>query len=711
MPVGMFASGTSAGQAIPYQPQVPVNQITFHLDLNQAEALRIMRVAEAQRFYLGQQWNFQRESGDPLQTYNYVQKFVDKRVEFIAKDGFQVSVPRPLNKVTLPYLRDTWKANNADVLFKEMVQQGAISGDVFLLVTYREYSPAERRRFPRKRGYVKVTLLRSEYVFPTWDPLNKEKIISARIEVLFYDRNHPHDRIDGTGTGGSGVRIRRFTQVITEDYFQESFDGSQPVTRPNLLGEVPLIHIPNASIPGEFYGMSDVQNLIDVQRSINETGTDIADTINYQASPVTAIFGARAKNLERGAKNVWSGLPADARIETIQLGGALAPTREHFEALKMTMYELGDMPEGALGKSMPISNTSGVALSFTMLPLIGNRAMKILSYKPGLKRANELILRMGSIMGEVLIPHDVCKNCGGRIVEYNDPAKVSYVWEPSAEHPEGGSYVQKPLRRKKCYHVDPQTMEFVDPEEMRLKYKREYGFGSEIREAPLALIERFVKSGKPSYWDYTADLLAKVQQTRKAKEKLSQQPTVNPETGQAEQAPPQEPDRSMTLLPSGAMDIPEEPEEVNLEFPLIHPITGQVIRVESIRTLLVPTGCTEPEYLDPYESSPEFPDPLPKDEQIEATLHQLYLQMGLVDAEWSRRKIANIAPYADEIERRLKKKNKSDDSMPQQEPAPSQEDPSKQSQTQTAVDSSNQQSGVQTEDPAAAADNEPSSGG
>jgi hypothetical protein len=79
-----------------------------------------------------------------------------------------------------------------------------------------------------------------------------------------------------------------------------------------------------------------------------------------------------------------------------------------------------------------------------------------------------------------------------------------------------GQYVQKPLRRRKCYHVDPQTLEFVTPEEMKIKYVREYSFGSEIREGTLEEIRRYAK--KPSYWDHSADTLKQVQEARAARE-------------------------------------------------------------------------------------------------------------------------------------------------------------------------------------------------
>lgn len=680
MPVGPFSGGSYTGNTVPYYPSVPVGQISLHLDIEQAEMVRLQRYAEAQRFYLGQHWSFKRESGDPLHTTNYVRKFVDKSVEFLAGRGFTVKVPTPLSKTTLPYLRKTWKKNLGHLVFRNMGTTGAVTGDVFVLVSYKPSNEIDRRSNPRDRGKVTITLLKSEYCFPVWDPLDTTRILSIRIETLFYDKSRlaTADRTEGTaGTAaGAGMRIRRFTQIITPEYFSESYDGGEAKVRPNLLGEVPVVHISNVPMPGEFYGMSDVQDLIDLQRTYNETATDIADVVNYQAAPVTAIFGARAKNLERGAKNVWSGLPADARIQTVELGGSLGPSEQFLARIKESMFEVADIPEGSLGKSMPISNTSGVALGMMMFPLVSKTNLKKLTYVPGMQEINRLVLRTGAVMGEVLISHDLCAHCGGRIVQYEDPNSLSWEWIP-----ETGTYEQRPAKKLRCYHVDPQTLEFVSPEEMRLKYMREYGFGSEVREAPLWAIVQMVKSGKPSFWDYTADKLKEVQEARKKKEQ-AKVGAVDPETGQEVI---EEPDRSMTLLPKEVISVPEEPERVNLSFPLVHPVTGEVIRTEVMEAFLVPTGCTDPEFIDPYETDVDIPEALPKDDALEANLFQIYQANGWVDADWCRRHVKNIAPEADEIEGRMKK-NKPATAAAEETPETQEAAPTAETDTKTGAE-------------------------
>jgi hypothetical protein len=56
------------------------------------------------------------------------------------------------------------------------------------------------------------------------------------------------------------------------------------------------------------------------------------------------------------------------------------------------MHELMNIPENALGQSMPVSNTSGVALSILFQPLMNRWTQKKSQYGSGLERINELIL-------------------------------------------------------------------------------------------------------------------------------------------------------------------------------------------------------------------------------------------------------------------------------------------------------------------------------
>jgi hypothetical protein len=196
------------------------------------------------------------------------------------------------------------------------------------------------------------------------------------------------------GTSLEGTRqVFTYTEILTDDIIEEYINDELIDSRPNPLGLIPVVHIPNIPVSGSPWGLSDAHDIITINRSYNEIATDIADIINYHAAPVTVIVGAKASNLEKGAKKVWGGLPKDAQVFNLEGGGnGLNGAMQYLETLKRSMHELMNIPETALGQVQPISNTSGVALSIQYQPLMNRYSQKVAQYGTGLEQINELIM-------------------------------------------------------------------------------------------------------------------------------------------------------------------------------------------------------------------------------------------------------------------------------------------------------------------------------
>lgn len=666
MPLSFFTnSGNSYGSALPFQRIVEPSQLGFFLDLEQAELLRIQRYNEGWRFYFGKHWMFKREDGEPLVTINLFRKIIDKSVAFLVAKGFNISTPETLEEVTKPFIDEVWTYNKRDQFAWDAATMGACTGDVFVLITYEDPTPMQQRINPFSQGRIRINLLGSEQVYPTWDPLNTDTLVAVRIETVYYAERGTRelDRDDRVNHEGRQLYTKRFTQIITPTQIVEQFHGEQPRVRPNVLGEIPLVHIKNLALPKEYYGLSDGFDLIDLQREMNEKATDISDTINYHSAPVTVITGAKASQLNREARQIWSGLPKDANVFNLRLEGDLTAAQNYLKFIKTSLHELSDVPENALGASQPISNTSGVALHLQYQPLIEKTRRKKVQYAPGFEQINYFILRIGMAKGLINLPFDLCRHCGGRIIEIEtkDTAKV---WNPEAQ-----TYVDAPIRKKRCYHIDKGTFEFTKPEEMRLKFWRKYGFGQELRELPYAQIEKELRGGFESFWDYAAQQEKKLQAWVEAnRDQLAPQPAPAGGEGAAPQPvpvqiPPElakllgpQPPKGVTpgMIPSQEIDVPEEPEKVTVTIPYVNPDTQEYMFSETKELFLVPTGCHRPAYLNPFESTVDFQETLPKDEAIQAQLYAQYQASGWVDADWVRERIPEIAADASEIRRRMK---------------------------------------------------------
>ena len=343
---------------------------------------RLNRYSLNWAMYLGHHYSYRRQTGEAQMVLNYYRAFTDFVINFTFGKGVQFRSPKATEAIIPDLLERVWEVdNNKATVLWEIGQQGSVSGDCFIKVAYEEgYTDPAGLAHP---GRVRVLPLNSSFAFPEFHPHDRERLIRFKLKYRFW------------GTSLEGTRqVFTYTEILTDDIIEEYINDELIDSRPNPLGIIPIIHIANVRISGSPWGLSDCNDIININRTYNETATDIADIVNYHAAPVTVIIGAKASQLEKGANKVWGGLPKDAKVENLE-GGAqgLKGAMEFLAMLKKTMHEMIGVPETALGQAQPISNTSGVALAIQFQPLMNRYHQKIIQYAHGLERVNEIIIR------------------------------------------------------------------------------------------------------------------------------------------------------------------------------------------------------------------------------------------------------------------------------------------------------------------------------
>ena len=342
---------------------------------------RLNRYSLNWSMYLGHHFGYRRETGESQNIYNYYRAFTDFITRFTFGRGVQFSSPKATSAIVPDALKRVWEIDNdkMKVLF-EMGTSGAVSGDCFVKIAYEEtYEDTVGRVHP---GKVRLLPLNAAYCFPEYHPHDRSRIIRFKIKYRFY------------GTSPQGTRsVYTYVEVLTENSIEEYVNDELIDSRPNPLGVIPIVHIPNIPVPNSPWGLSDCQDIINLNMHYNEVATDVADIVNYHAAPITVIVGAKASQLEKGAKKVWGGLPKEAQVFNLEGGGpGLAGALNYMEMIKRSMHEMVGVPETALGQAQPISNTSGVALSIQFQPLMNRWQQKIAQYAEGLERVNEMVL-------------------------------------------------------------------------------------------------------------------------------------------------------------------------------------------------------------------------------------------------------------------------------------------------------------------------------
>jgi hypothetical protein len=263
--------------------------------------------------------------------------------------------------------------------------------------------------------YARVDVIPSHLVYPEFGgPTGVDRKKLRRVIIVT-----PVYKEATTQASASNSRLRSSMghdsdlEIRSEEWISPVYDDAGNVSEPakvqyyidgkpqgdpevNPLGEIPLVHIPNYPLSGEFYGISDLVDIMGLNRELNEKFTDISDIINYHASPITCIVGAKLKDLEKGANRVW-GFPTGATVTNLTLTGDLQAAVTHREAIKGAILEMTSTPSHALGTAFPMSNTTGVALQMLYAPMMERRNLKVLTYGFGLRLINRLILKTKEI--------------------------------------------------------------------------------------------------------------------------------------------------------------------------------------------------------------------------------------------------------------------------------------------------------------------------
>jgi len=359
--------------------------------LGLSEQRRLNEISEYWDFYLGEQWRVVREEGESLITFNYAKAIVDKSVSFLFGKGFRIQPHKEVAQELKPLLDEVWEYNKKDILGVEIGQMGAITGDCFIKVSWEDPEVDDNGMLYEEEypdGKVRINVLPTSSVFPVYSSHDKDKMVSCTIQYAILEMG-----IDGKPVA------RMYKEVVTRDIISYYIDNELVEEIPNILREINIVQIKNIPLAGESRGQSDLKSIIPLQKELNAKVTDVSDIINYHSAPITIIQGAKSKNLEKGAKKVWGGLPKDAKVYNLELNSDLNASNSFISTIKTAIHELSNTPEDSLGGKSAVSNTTGVALQIKYAPLLEKTWLKRQTYGGGIKDVCRLIIKLLRVKG------------------------------------------------------------------------------------------------------------------------------------------------------------------------------------------------------------------------------------------------------------------------------------------------------------------------
>jgi len=355
---------------------------------NQWEIDRVTKYYLYWKFYDGLHY---KDFNDGMLSFNYVRAFIDKVNMFLlgdvgftfhTKSFYSTQVDKELEKVVEELMMYHWGKSKKCELAYEILQMGSITGDAWLGVNWLD---------DEDEKFCKVSIFDSRQCFPRFTNGDYNKLESFLVR----------QPLDKTASQPYRMSVIKYTKDKVETWKQKDVAiDEKTITKydqdiqENPYNFIPVVHVKNKPNSASYYGKSDSNDILKVNKVYNELMQQLKSVIDYHVTPTTVITGASAKSLKKGLGQIWSGLPPEANVFNLGLDVDLSATTSFIKDLKTAMHELSDVPENALGKIQAISNTSAAALQITYHPLMQQANIKAMTYGEGITTINTMILKI-----------------------------------------------------------------------------------------------------------------------------------------------------------------------------------------------------------------------------------------------------------------------------------------------------------------------------
>lgn len=184
-------------------------------------------------------------------------------------------------------------------------------------------------------------------------------------------------------------------EILGPNWWQRYEDRQLVAEGPNPLGRVPVVHIQNVALPGEYEGLGDVEPLIPLQDELNTRLSDRAQRVTYQSFKMYLGKGID-DFLERpvGPGQMWSTANLQASIEEFGSDNGSPSEDAHINQVRAALDKTSGvtpLAAGLLGGNLG-NLSSATALKVVLSGLLSRTEKKRLTFGAGIERIVELAL-------------------------------------------------------------------------------------------------------------------------------------------------------------------------------------------------------------------------------------------------------------------------------------------------------------------------------
>lgn len=391
----------------------------------EADGNRWSRYRRYLDFYNGRQWEERPRPGERRISVNYARAFVLKGASYLWGKGATFSLlpngdgaeAQQLARQCEEYLREVWHDNGLALLDFDAAVDAAVLGDGAFKVTVQpkgDSGPLDLQLDAAISGSRRVVVAACDVlgIAAKWRGDDMRRLLS--VTETWRTTRFEATELFGAGAVAKlnlGRGVKDDTLLTVREYWDDArFEvviNNQTVREAaNPYGFVPYIIFPNLRRPRQFWGESDLVDIMQLNSELNVRVSTLSQILQLSGNPILVLENVEdANGLRVGPGAVWA-MPENSKAYLLDLlkDGGLGLHIQYIEALYRMLHDLSEMPRtsfgdhgGQGGSSGGGGHSSGVALELMLQPLVQKVLRKRQIWNEVLDRRNRMILKLAGL--------------------------------------------------------------------------------------------------------------------------------------------------------------------------------------------------------------------------------------------------------------------------------------------------------------------------
>jgi len=329
--------------------------------LSQLDRSRFASYKSNLDFYNGTQWK--ETSKNRQLVFNYARIAIDKLTSYLMQGLNFACDPlddsdqaKAIAHEAEAVIYQAYQQNNLEELDYETEIDAAILGDSCYKITW---DIAEKR--------IRITTPDMNGIYAWWlgDDLSKVWRIASRYQLsadeldMLYQKSPPY-----------GKKQVTITELWTDTTFELFMDADVIESKPNPYGFIPFVLFPNLRQPKSFWGQSDIPPLMEAQRELNRSLTQLSRILEVSGNPIAVLEGVEsAEDIRVQPGALWT-LPPESKAYLLDLlqGGGIRLHVDYIDLVYRCLHDISEAPRAAYGGIE--RELSGVALEVELQSLL-----------------------------------------------------------------------------------------------------------------------------------------------------------------------------------------------------------------------------------------------------------------------------------------------------------------------------------------------------